>query len=29
VMQGIIVGLSAYAVSISRKLNEEIKNRMR
>jgi hypothetical protein len=29
VMQGIIVGLSVYAISISTKLNEEIKNRMR
>lgn len=27
-MQGIIVGLSAYAISISRKINEEIKNRI-
>lgn len=28
VMQGIGVGLSAYALSMSRKLNEEIKNRI-
>ncbi len=29
VLQGIVVGLSAYAISMSQRLNEQIKNRLR